>query len=193
MKKAERKKQIISVAKELFASEGPDNVCMDDIAKMADISRPAIYQYFRNKTDLKAAVAEAFHKTSLQTVAGTLDSSYSLSDRVSRAILARDGEMLRLTIENQRILPWFLDTSDPAINMSFNRAQRHFTALLRQEMRKEGYEISVCHNLSKVLVASAYGKRLFAQSFEEFEQMLTLSVRFFFENAETTQSELETA
>ncbi len=65
MKKASRKerereirrKDIIDAAKMLFFNKGYENVSMNDIAQEAEMARGTLYQYFKNKNDIYAAIA----------------------------------------------------------------------------------------------------------------------------------------
>jgi AcrR family transcriptional regulator len=56
----ERRKQLLTVALELFSQRSPDEVSIDDIATAAGISRPLVYHYFTGKHSLyEAAVRVA--------------------------------------------------------------------------------------------------------------------------------------
>lgn len=65
MTKAERKERerdlrsndIINAAEMLIFSRGYDNVSMNDIANEAEMARATLYQYFKNKNDIYAAIA----------------------------------------------------------------------------------------------------------------------------------------
>jgi len=52
-----RSKDIINAAEMLFFSKGFDNVSMNDIANEAEMARATLYQYFKNKNDIYAAIA----------------------------------------------------------------------------------------------------------------------------------------
>lgn len=52
-----RRKDIIDAAEKLFFSKGYDNVSMNEIAQEAEMARATIYQYFKNKNDIYAAIA----------------------------------------------------------------------------------------------------------------------------------------
>lgn len=48
---------IIDAAEKLFFKDGYENVSMNDIATDAEMARATIYQYFKNKNDIYAAIA----------------------------------------------------------------------------------------------------------------------------------------
>lgn len=52
-----RRKDIIDAAEKLFFKDGFDNISMNEIAKEAEMARGTIYQYFKNKNDIYAAIA----------------------------------------------------------------------------------------------------------------------------------------
>lgn len=56
--RAERERQILAVAEEVFASEGYQTVSMDDIANRVGLSKPMLYEYFGSKDGLLVACLE---------------------------------------------------------------------------------------------------------------------------------------
>ncbi|MGD0451232.1 MAG: TetR/AcrR family transcriptional regulator [Candidatus Bathyarchaeia archaeon] len=52
----QRRNDIINTAEKRFFGSGFDGVSMDDIAKDLELSKPALYRYFRNKESLYLAV-----------------------------------------------------------------------------------------------------------------------------------------
>jgi TetR/AcrR family transcriptional regulator len=55
--KSQRGNEIICAAEHRFIEKGFDGVSMDDIAKDLELSKPALYRYFKNKESLYFAVA----------------------------------------------------------------------------------------------------------------------------------------
>jgi TetR/AcrR family transcriptional regulator len=54
--KEQRREEILNAAEKLFFSRGYDNVSMDEIAGEAELSKPAVYYYFKDKEWLFSAV-----------------------------------------------------------------------------------------------------------------------------------------
>ncbi len=54
--KDQRHESILNAAEKLFFSRGYDNVSMDEIANEAELSKPALYYYFKDKESLFSAV-----------------------------------------------------------------------------------------------------------------------------------------
>jgi AcrR family transcriptional regulator len=55
---SERKEQILDVALTVFASKGYHDASMNDIAKLAGITKPVVYQHFASKRALYLALVE---------------------------------------------------------------------------------------------------------------------------------------
>lgn len=178
-----RKEQILSAAIQLFNDHQPDGVSLNELAQAVGISRPALYQYFTDKDDIVASASKVLHSEVIQKAQRQLATSYPLARRVLNATLDRELEFLRVTLENKSELPWFLDTTDAKVHSVFKGSQREFTTLIRKEMKREGCDNYSSHSVSKSLVASAYGQRLFAQSAEELETMISTSIPLLLENA----------
>ena len=71
---AERRDQLLLVARKIFAERGFQATTMDDIAKEAGFTKPILYQYFESKTELYREIVN-------QTAQKLLD---SLRDGVSQ-------------------------------------------------------------------------------------------------------------
>lgn len=54
--KEQRRKDIIDAAEELFFEKGYDNVSMNDISKVVELSKATLYLYFENKEELFFAI-----------------------------------------------------------------------------------------------------------------------------------------
>lgn len=55
---AQRREQILGIARELFAKRGYENTTVDEIASEAGISKPVIYEHFGGKEGLYAVVVD---------------------------------------------------------------------------------------------------------------------------------------
>jgi len=64
---AQRREQLLLVARGIFAERGFQSTTMDDIAKEAGFTKPILYQYFDSKTDL-------YHEIVTQTAQKLLSS-----------------------------------------------------------------------------------------------------------------------
>ena len=73
MARDERRVQVLSVARELFAQDGYHHVSMDDIADRAEVSKPVLYRHFPSKLDLSLAVVEESGAQLLRAVEAALE------------------------------------------------------------------------------------------------------------------------
>lgn len=81
-----REAQILDHAMAVFMRYGYARSTMDDIAREAGMSRPALYQFFRNKADIYRAIARGFLDASLDTIRRELDGNSPLAARLASAI-----------------------------------------------------------------------------------------------------------
>jgi AcrR family transcriptional regulator len=55
---AERREQILTTARALFAERGYDAVVMDDIAQACQLARPTLYEYFKSREEILLGLVE---------------------------------------------------------------------------------------------------------------------------------------
>ncbi|MDN6557206.1 MAG: TetR/AcrR family transcriptional regulator, partial [Acidipropionibacterium acidipropionici] len=58
MTSAQRRDQLIGVARGLFAANGVDGTTVEEIASTAQVSKPVIYEHFGSKDGLYAVVVD---------------------------------------------------------------------------------------------------------------------------------------
>ncbi|MFE6281629.1 TetR/AcrR family transcriptional regulator [Streptomyces sp. NPDC057877] len=80
---------IVTAAVEVFARHGFRQTSMDLIAQAAGVSRPALYQYFRNKQDVFTAVAEYVTDQLVEAAHRASQAEGSLADRVYGVLLVK--------------------------------------------------------------------------------------------------------
>ncbi len=62
----ERKQQILDAATKVFAEKGFHDARMEDIAQAANLSKAALYLYYRSKDDIIAAILDHFYHRGMQ-------------------------------------------------------------------------------------------------------------------------------
>lgn len=82
----ERRRRILDAAEGVFMSYGFQRTTMDDIARAAEISRPALYQHFRNKTDIYRADARRRLEEAAETAGARLAENGPFEARLVTAI-----------------------------------------------------------------------------------------------------------
>lgn len=81
--------RVLACALELFKQYGFRRTSMDDIAKAADMSRPALYLLFDNKTDIFRSLSARFHQKTLKMAEAALGQDGDIEHRICTAIKAR--------------------------------------------------------------------------------------------------------
>lgn len=81
-----RRARILEGATRVFLAYGFQRTTMDDIARAAEISRPALYLQFRNKTDIYRALAKEFLEKVLDAAREGLAREAPLSERLFTAV-----------------------------------------------------------------------------------------------------------
>jgi len=74
MSSAERREQLIDVARSLFADRGFEGTSVEEIAARAQVSKPVVYEHFGGKEGLYAVVVDREVRTLLDGVRGSLTS-----------------------------------------------------------------------------------------------------------------------
>lgn len=84
----EKQMAVFDAAAEVFSRYGFRRTAMNDIARAAGISRPALYLMFENKEDLFRQLAKSRQQNAIDEAAKVLTDSAPLSKRLIDAILA---------------------------------------------------------------------------------------------------------
>ncbi len=118
----DRKKQILLVARHIFAEENYYGATISKIASAADVTVPTIYLYFKNKRDLFMAVVEECASFQLTTMKKIIEDS----DDLRQAYLNLFNEyrnFITQTPEADKVLEMAKIINDPeikAITRKFN-------------------------------------------------------------------------
>lgn len=91
MSSAERREQLIVIARPLFADKGFDGTSVEEIALHADVSKPVIYEHFGGKEGLYAVVVDREVQRldeAIRSALGTSNANYrELIERATLALL----------------------------------------------------------------------------------------------------------
>ena len=71
---AERREQLITVSRSLFADKGYEGTSVEEIAATAQVSKPVVYEHFGGKEGLYAVVVDREVRTMLDGIRGSLTS-----------------------------------------------------------------------------------------------------------------------
>jgi len=93
-----RRLAILDAATRAFATYGYRKTSMDDIARGAGMSRPALYLHFRNKQDIYRALVDRYYDVAARAVSAALDGEGALPDRLAAAFAAQGGEVAEMML-----------------------------------------------------------------------------------------------
>ena len=102
-----KQQAILESAWTAFSTYGFRKTSMDDIARGAGMSRPAVYLRYRNKEAIFAGLVEWHYGLVLETVAAALASEGSLSERLHAAFEAQDGPAMKAMMDSPHGLELF--------------------------------------------------------------------------------------
>ena len=81
-----RRARILEGAMKVFLAYGYQRVTMDDIARAAEVSRPALYLVFKNKADIYRAIGTTLLDASAEAAETALAADGSFTERLMGAI-----------------------------------------------------------------------------------------------------------
>ncbi|PFG68290.1 TetR family transcriptional regulator [Propionibacteriaceae bacterium ES.041] len=84
----ERREQLISIARPLFADRGFEGTSVEEIAARAQVSKPVVYEHFGGKEGLYAVVVDREVRTLLESIRSSLKHPGSQRDLIEYATVA---------------------------------------------------------------------------------------------------------
>jgi AcrR family transcriptional regulator len=89
MASAERREQLITIARGLFAQKGYEATSVEEIANRAEVSKPVVYEHFGGKEGLYAVVVDREVRALLDGVTGALTAgrAHELVEQAALALL----------------------------------------------------------------------------------------------------------
>ena len=88
MRGTERREQLISIARRLFAEKGVEGTSVEEIAATAEVSKPVVYEHFGGKEGLYAVVVDREVQTLLAEIEAALTTAIRPRELVEQAALA---------------------------------------------------------------------------------------------------------
>ena len=175
--------RILAAALGCFKQYGFKRTSMDDIAKSSQVSRPALYLLFKNKTDIFRAIAKRFHEFTLVRAQGALKEEGPLSVRIENAIIARKRPLMALAFGSLHGPELFDTTLDIASDINQD-AQNTFSQMIENVIAKGEQDGVLDLKTSKLTVAeltallnaSAAGLKHHTHELEAYETLLRKSI-----------------
>jgi len=152
MTAAQRREQLISVGRTIFAERGFQATTMEDIAARAGVSKPVVYEHFGGKEGLYDVVVDREMNALLDSISQTLTGGHP------RQMLAQAGMALLNHIESQADGFRILVRDSPPGSASGNYAgligdvANQAEYILAAEFRKRGLDPTLAPMYSQMLV-----------------------------------------
>ena len=96
----DKRLKALEAAQTAFSRYGFRRTSMDDIAKLAGMSRPALYLLFRNKQDVFRSLSEHLQITALEAAEAALAADKPFVERLHNAILVKEEMLFRVVSES---------------------------------------------------------------------------------------------
>jgi AcrR family transcriptional regulator len=136
LQRAERRAQLLAVARTVFVDNGYHAAAMDQIADRAGVSKPILYKHFGSKLDLYLSLLDHATDALVAGVTEALETPDDNEDKVSAAIgvyfaFADDGSHdYRLVFESDA-------TSADVVRARLDRANERIAHVIAQAIRRE--------------------------------------------------------
>lgn len=95
-----KRTRVLDAAMKVVLAYGYQRATMDDIARAAEMSRPALYLLFKNKADIYRAIASRMFDQSARHIAALLDGRGTLGERLLAVIEFKMINMMCLIRES---------------------------------------------------------------------------------------------
>jgi AcrR family transcriptional regulator len=137
--KARVRARLLSAARRLFARQGVAGTTMDDIARLAGVSRPTVFNYFPSKNLLLAALVHEMESRFLRLIEAQFDEPGSAAQRIA-ALFTWTAAKVEETAQLSRVLIGASETTFGAAPDSAVRTERTHQAFKRvlDQGRREG-------------------------------------------------------
>ena len=152
MTAAERREQLIAIARGLFAERGFDGTSIEEIASRAEVSKPVVYEHFGGKEGLYAVVVDREVRSLLTMMQGALTAGHPrmLLEQAALALL----DYIEEETDGFRVLVRESPVLSPAGNFSsvMNDVAHQVEHILGSEFKARGYDPKLAELYSQALV-----------------------------------------
>lgn len=101
---AYKRRRIIEEASHLFFIQGYEATTLDAVAEQLNVTKPFIYSYYRNKSELLAEICQ----TGIQLSLAALDEALAVEGTASEQLKMVVEKVARIIIENQRYISVYI-------------------------------------------------------------------------------------
>lgn len=168
-----RQKAILTSAFQAFSAYGFRKTSMDDIARGAGMSRPAVYLHYKNKEAIVRKLTELHYVEKTASVADALNGEGTVSQILEKAINAQIDGMAAILAS-----PHGLEMLDTTKSMSIDiveQGEAELTDLFANWLNREHADgrvrlLEEAYETAKTITATLKGIKMTASSADEFEK-----------------------
>ena len=131
-----KQQSILESAWAAFSTYGFRKTSMDDIARGAGMSRPALYLHYRNKEAIFVGLVEGHYGLALDQVATALNTDGTLAERLHAAFAAQGGPAMQAMMDSPHGLELFeagMSVAGDAINAGETALRAIYASWLQAE------------------------------------------------------------
>lgn len=174
-----RRARILEGATAVFLAYGFQRTTMEDIARAAEISRPALYLEFRNKTDIYRALASEFLQRFLAVTNGALAGDGPLAERLERAVKSTLDLVLEIenTAHGAEIIDMKGSLAADIVADGRSRMQDMFGAVIGREAERAGKPQDLAEAIAAMILDALDGLRLRNPEVAEQKAAIRLYIR----------------
>ncbi|GAB5436510.1 TetR/AcrR family transcriptional regulator [Falsiruegeria mediterranea] len=172
-----KQQAILGSAFQAFATYGFRKTSMDDIARGAGMSRPALYQHYRNKEDICRSLVQHHYDKASTAVSEALSARGSVTELLSAAML-KQGEGIAVLLASPHGME-LLDASSSMASDLVDAGEGALQALYAEWMTQEAAKGRVhlpgdASEIAATLTTALKGVKLHAPDFEVYTARVSL-------------------
>ncbi|HIW61724.1 MAG TPA: TetR/AcrR family transcriptional regulator [Candidatus Stackebrandtia excrementipullorum] len=152
MSSAQRREQLISVARRAFAERGFEATSVEDIAARAKVSKPVVYEHFGGKEGVYAVVVDREVRSLLDRITTALTGGHPrvLVEQAALALLdyiEEDTDGFRVLVRDSPVM-----SDAGTFGSVLNDVAHHAEGILGKEFKERGFNPKLAELYSQALV-----------------------------------------
>ncbi|GAA1835806.1 TetR/AcrR family transcriptional regulator [Luedemannella flava] len=152
MSSAQRREQLISIGRQLFAEKGLDATSVEEVAARAKVSKPVVYEHFGGKEGLYAVVVDREVRSLLDRITAALTAGHprELLEQAALALLdyiEEEANGFRVLVRESPV-----GSSSGNFVSVLNDVAHQVEHILGSEFKSRGYDPKLAELYSQALV-----------------------------------------
>jgi AcrR family transcriptional regulator len=152
MSSAQRREQLISIGRQLFAERGFDATSIEEVASRAKVSKPVVYEHFGGKEGLYAVVVDREVRSLLDRIAAALTAGHphELLEQAALALLdyiEQETDGFRVLVRESPLM-----SASGNFSSVLNDVAHQVEHILGAEFKTRGYDPRLAELYSQALV-----------------------------------------